>query len=151
MTFYVMIAAAHHILAFTLVAILVLEFVLIRSVDTAKDVQRLASVDLWYGILAGLLIAIGLVRVYYGESASASDYWGNWIFVTKFALFIIIGLASLPPTIAFIRWNRKLKAGGSMPEPVQINTAKRWIELEVALIAVVIVCAAMLGRSLGFS
>ena len=80
----------------------------------AQVVQRLVVVDRIYGIAAGVVLATGLIRIYLGTKG-ASWYWHNWLLHVKLTLFIVVGLISILPTIRFIRWNKALKADGSLP------------------------------------
>ena len=57
-----LLAAAHHLLVFALVAMLVAESVLLRGPLDGGVLQRLAKLDAGYGGCAGLLLAIGLGR-----------------------------------------------------------------------------------------
>lgn len=60
-------AFLHHLFAFTLTACLIYEFIAYRkgmSVEEARHIQR---VDLVYGISAGLLLVVGLLRVFFFE------------------------------------------------------------------------------------
>ncbi len=61
-----LLASAHHLLAFGLMAMLVTQSVLLsRSVDAAT-LRRLPGVDRGLGIVAILLLIVGLVRVFHG-------------------------------------------------------------------------------------
>ena len=52
-------AIAHHLLIFILFGILVSELVLVRKGMSGADVTRLASIDIWYGIVALLIVIAG--------------------------------------------------------------------------------------------
>ena len=58
-------AFLHHLCAFTLVAALAIEFVLIRGELTLVSARRLLMTDMVYGITAGALLVIGLLRVFF--------------------------------------------------------------------------------------
>ena len=64
-------ASLHHLSAFTLVACLVYEFVAFRKSLTAGEVRLIQRVDLWYGISAGVLVVVGLLRVFYFEKGAS--------------------------------------------------------------------------------
>ena len=98
------------------------------------------------GIAAGLLLVIGLLRVFYFEKG-ASHYFHSHAFLTKFALFIIIGLLSIVPTLQFLSWRASIKA---RQVPV-IDARKRRrvtavIHAELAAIVVILLCAAIMAR-----
>ena len=52
-------AIAHHLLVFSIAGILAFEIGAIRSRMTRDDVVRVARVDLWYGVLAAAILAVG--------------------------------------------------------------------------------------------
>jgi len=64
-------AFLHHVAAFALVAALAVEFVLIRGELTVATARRLARADMILGISAGVLLAVGLLRVFYFEKGAA--------------------------------------------------------------------------------
>ena len=102
-------AFLHHLCAFTLVAAVAIEFTLIRQELTLSSARRLQVTDIVLGIAAGALLVIGLLRVFFFEKGAAY-YWHSHAFLTKFALFIIIGLLSIIPTMEFLSWREE---GGS--------------------------------------
>ena len=139
-------AFLHHLCAFTLVAAVAIEFVLIRSELTLSTARRLQVTDIVLGIAAGALLVIGLLRVFFFEKGAAY-YWHSHAFLTKFGLFIIIGLLSIVPTLEFLSWRDAIAAGQA---PV-MDAAKRKrvtmiIHIELAAIVVILLCAAIMAR-----
>ncbi|WJR81157.1 DUF2214 family protein [Bradyrhizobium sp. NP1] len=139
-------AFLHHLCAFTLVAAVAIEFTLIRGDLTLSSARRLQATDLVLGIAAGLLFIIGLLRVFYFEKG-ASYYFHSHAFLTKFALFVIVGLLSIIPTKEFLSWRGAIKAG---QVPV-IDAGRRRrvtmvIHAELAAIVVILLCAAIMAR-----
>jgi putative membrane protein len=139
-------AFLHHLCAFTLVAAVAIEFTLIRSELTLASARRLQVTDIVLGIAAGLLLVIGLLRVFFFEKG-AEYYWHSHAFLTKFGLFIIIGLLSIIPTREFLSWRGAIQAGQA---PV-MDTAKRKrvtmvIHTELAAIVIILLCAAIMAR-----
>src|ERR1700688_3687954 len=103
-------AFLHHVCAFTLVAAVAIEFVLIRAELTLSSARRLQVTDLVLGVAAGALLVVGLLRVFFFEKG-ASYYFHSYAFLTKFSLFIILGLLSIIPTMEFLSWCGAIKAG----------------------------------------
>ena len=103
-------AFLHHIAAFTLFAALVVELILIREVLTVGTARRLQIADMVFGIAAGVLLVVGLLRVFYFEKG-ATYYFHTWTFIAKLALFVIIGLVSIVPTLEFLSWRKAVKQG----------------------------------------
>ena len=139
-------AFLHHLCAFTLVAAVAIEFTLIRQELTLASARRLQVADIVLGMAAGALLVIGLLRVFFFEKG-ATYYWHSHAFLTKFGLFIIIGLLSIVPTIEFLSWRDAIAAGQA---PV-MDAAKRKrvtmiIHIELAAIVVILLCAAIMAR-----
>ena len=93
-------AFLHHLAAFTLVSAIAVEFVLIRQELTASTARRLLMTDAVLGVSAGAMLVIGLLRVFYFEKGAAY-YFSSHGFMTKFSVFIAIGLLSIIPTVEF--------------------------------------------------
>jgi len=139
-------AFLHHLCAFTLVAALAIEFMLIRQELTVASARTLQVTDLVLGIAAGALFVIGLLRVFFFEKGAAYC-WHSHAFLTKFSLFVIIGLLSIIPTIEFLSWRGAIKAG-----QVPVFDASRRkrvamvIHAELAAIVIILLCAAIMAR-----
>jgi putative membrane protein len=142
-------ATLHHIVAFALTACLVYEFVAYRKELTVAEARRIQRVDLVYGIAAGLMIVFGLLRVYFFEKGP-NYYLSNHIFWTKMALFVIIGLLSIYPTIRYIKWNPML-AENKMPEiPEQeYKHIRLLLWLEMAGLVLILFAAPLMARGIG--
>jgi putative membrane protein len=139
-------AFLHHLCAFTLVAAVAIEFVLIRGELTLASARRLQVTDLVLGIAAGLLLFVGLVRVFFLEKGP-DYYWHSHAFLTKFSLFVIMALVSIIPTMEFLSWRGAIKAG-QVPV-MDANKRKRVtavIHGELAAIVIILLCAAIMAR-----
>ena len=144
-------AFLHHLLAFTLVACVVYEFLTFRQVLTVEEARRIQRVDLVYGISAGLLLIVGLLRVFIFEKG-VNFYIHNPFFWVKMAAFALVALMSIDPTLRFIRWNQTVKEG----RPPEISEAefKRTrflLHLELICIVIILLAAAMMARGIGMS
>jgi putative membrane protein len=139
-------AFLHHLCAFTLVAAVAIEFVLIRGELTLSSARRLATTDIALGIAAGALLVIGLLRVFLFEKG-ADYYFHSHAFLLKFSLFILIGLLSIIPTMEFLSWRGAIKAGQA---PVMnVKQRRRVIAVihsELMVIVVILLCAAIMAR-----
>jgi putative membrane protein len=98
------------------------------------------------GIAAGALLIVGLLRVFFFEKG-ASYYFHSYAFLTKFSLFIIIGLLSIIPTVEFLSWRGAIVAGRV---PVMDATKRKRvtavIHSELAAIVIILLCAAIMAR-----
>jgi putative membrane protein len=139
-------AFLHHLAAFTLVAALAIELVLVRQALTLASARRLQVMDLVYGIAAGALLIIGLLRVFFFEKG-AEYYWHSHAFLTKFALFVVVGLLSIIPTVEFLSWRGAIGAGqvpAISAKKLRLVTAV--IHGELLSIVIILLCAAIMAR-----
>lgn len=139
-------AFLHHLTAFALVAALAVEFTLIRQEITLANARRLAVVDGVFGASAGLLLVVGLVRVFFFEKG-AEYYFTSHAFLTKLALFVLIGLASIVPTIEFLSWRKAVTAGRApLVSDQKLATIRKLIHWELAGVVLILLVAAMAAR-----
>jgi putative membrane protein len=102
-------ASLRHLAIFTLAAIIAFELALTaRAVDDTA-IARLARIDAWYGVVAGVVLAVGAARVMFGAKGPAY-YVANAFFWTKMGLFVAAGLLSILPTLRYLAWRRQLRA-----------------------------------------
>lgn len=145
------VAFLHHVLAFTLVACVVYEFIAYHRGLTIDEARRIQRADLVYGISAGLLLIVGLLRVFYLEKGPAF-YTNNPYFWLKMSAFLVVGLLSIDPTVRYIRWNRILKE--NRPPEIGEKEYRRTrlvLTLEVIGLAVILFAAAWMARGIGMS
>jgi putative membrane protein len=144
-------AFLHHLMAFTLVACVVYEFIAYRkgmSIDEARRIQR---ADLMYGISAGLLLIVGVLRVFFFEKGPAF-YSHNPFFWLKMNAFLIVGLLSIDPTIRYLRWNKILKENKA-PEITdrEFKRTRLLLTLEVIGLVIILLAAALMARGIGMN
>jgi putative membrane protein len=101
-------------------------------------------VDLWYGILAGLIVIVGFSRAVFAAKGW-TYYQHNAFFWAKIATFVVVGLLSVPPTLRFIGWRR----AGVDPSDSAVAGVRRYLWGEVALFALLPVFAAAMARGYG--
>jgi putative membrane protein len=142
-------AFLHHLFAFTLVACVVYEFIAYRKGMAMEEIRRIQRVDLVYGISAGLLLIVGLLRVFFFEKG-VNFYIHSPFFWVKMAAFLIVGLLSIDPTIRYIRWNKTVSEGQT-PEisDNEFNRTRLILRLELIGIAIILLAAPMMARGVG--
>src|SRR5262245_40715081 len=89
---------------------LAVEFVLIRQELTMAIARRLPIVDAVLGVSAGVLVVIGMLRVFFFEKGAAY-YFHSHAFMTKLSIFIAVALLSIIPTIEFLSWAQAGQGG----------------------------------------
>jgi putative membrane protein len=142
-------AFLHHLAAFTMVAALAVEFVLIRNELTLSSARLLQRTDIVYGAAATVLVIVGFLRVFYFEKGAAY-YFSSGTFIAKISIFVIVALLSLPPTLEFLSW-RKATMQGNVPTlaPQRLALIRRLIHIELAGVGVILLCAALMARGIG--
>ena len=145
-----LLAAAHHLLFFGLISMLVTESVLLSRPIDAAALRRLSGVDRGYGIVAVLLLIVGFSRVFHGIKGYDFYLHNPW-FHAKIGAFLLAGLLSIWPTLRFMRWRKALKADPAfVPAGTEVAGLLRIVRFELMLIAVIFVCAAAMARYGGF-
>ena len=143
-----LLAYGHFICIFALASLLVGELLILRATLPADLVRRLQGIDRWYGIVAGLVILSGLARLFLGAKGAAF-YIHNPVFWTKMALFVAVGLISIVPTIAYIRWNKRLAPDGSITlENGEFNQLRTLLWVQIILFLFIPLCAVFMARGL---
>ncbi len=139
-------AFLHHLASFALVAMLSVELVLLRQPITAENATRIGIIDGVLGASAGLLLVVGLLRVFFFEKGW-EYYFSSHAFLTKFGLFVVIGLASIVPTMEFMRWRKAVKAGRAPDaDPKKVQTIRKIVHWELAGVVLILFFAAMMAR-----
>lgn len=142
-------AISHHLSVFALVALFAAEFALLRPGLSTRQVHQLSRIDMAYGAIAGIVVVVGVLRVIFGASGW-QYYVGNPVFWGKMAAFLLMGLLTIPLTMAIRRWD---KAGGSDPAyavpPGEIASNRRCLHLQAGLLLFIPAFAAAMARGYG--
>lgn len=139
----------HFVFALILAGALAAEAFVLRLPVDSRVARLLLRIDLFYGISAVGVIAAGLARVFWG--AKGAEYYGAQpFFWAKMATFAVIGVISIAPTRTFIRW---VKQAGENPSfavaEVDVKRIRRLVMIEVHLLALVPLFAALMARAIG--
>ena len=150
MTASALFAFLHHAAAFLLVAVVMVELVLMRSELTVASARTLLRMDAVYGASAVVLLIVGFVRVFRTEKG-ADYYFDSGPFLAKLALFIVVAVLSIMPTVQFMGWRKALRAG----QVPQLDEARRRrirviIHIELTLLFLIMLFAALMARGIGF-
>jgi len=139
-------AFLHHVAAFTVVSALAVEFVLVRQDLALASARRLPVIDAVLGISAGLLLIVGLSRVFLFEKGSLY-YLSSYAFLVKFAVFVVIALLSIVPTVEFLSWRKALRAGEvPVVDAKKMKLVRAMIHSELAGVVIILLCAAIMAH-----
>ena len=143
-------AFLHHLAAFTVVATLAAEVVLFKPPLTVVQARRLQKTDSLFGISAGVVLVVGLLRVFFFEKG-AGYYFADAFFLAKLSAFVIAALISIYPTVLFLSWSKALKQG--VAPDISADKARRarmCLMWELTAIVVTLFCAPLMARGFGY-
>lgn len=150
MTATITLAFLHHAAAFVVVGALMTELVVLRNDLTVASARSVLRMDAVYGVAATVLLVAGFLRVFYTEKGAAY-YFASGSFLTKLALFVIVGFISIYPTMTFIGWRRALR---EQRVPVLDAGPRRKLRLsihvELTLLFVIMLMAVMMARGIWY-
>ena len=144
-----LVAYLHYVAMISIAVILVLEYLACVPGIADNRIRKLARVDLFYMAAAVLALGTGTARVvWYGKGAAF--YLHNPVFYIKLALFVAVGLMSIPPTLQYLRWLRSLGSGASnVAADYQVLRVRRYIAVELILFAFIPLMATFMARGIG--
>ncbi|WP_165493225.1 DUF2214 family protein [Hylemonella gracilis] len=116
-------ALLHHLVVFSLVAVLYAQYLLLGSQPDAARLRTVGQLDKAYAGLAVGILIIGFARAAHGAKGWAF-YADNPVFWAKIAVFGLIGLLSAVPTVRFLRWQKQ--GGARMRRPGAPPGAGSW-------------------------
>ena len=144
-----LVAYLHYVAMISIAVVLVLELLYCAPGLSDGRARVLARIDAGFGVAAIVALATGVARVvWFGKGAAF--YLHNPVFHIKLALFLAVGLLSIPPTLQFLRWMRSLKDGATnVAAAYQIARVRRYIHAELTLFVFIPLMAALMARGIG--
>jgi putative membrane protein len=106
--------------------------------------QRLLVADNLWGVAAGLWLASGLGRVFFGGK-ELTFYSRNGFFWVKLSLFAFVVALELMPMITFIRVRSALRHRTPMPR-FSVEAYRRINSIEVGFVVVIVFVASFMAR-----
>jgi putative membrane protein len=138
----------HYIAIFMLFAYLVAESMIIKRTLDPVNILRIGKIDLIYGGLAVAVLITGFLRLAYGAKG-ADFYLQAWPIYVKIGLFLLVGMISVYPTLAFVRWRRYLAHDPAWRVPPdEQRRIRRLITIELHLVGMIPVFAVVMSRGL---
>ncbi len=139
-------AFLHHVAAFALVSMLILQIVLMRESLTLAIARKIQLADIVLGLSAGIVLVIGVIRVFYFEKGS-NYYIHSVPFIVKLVLFAVIACLSVYPTLEFLSWRKTTKRGITPIVPyARVRTIKAILILELGAVTILVLCAELMAR-----
>lgn len=145
-----LLAYFHFSAIFILFAFLTVEAMVLRNPLDASAVRLISRIDLWYFGAAALVLASGLMRLFWGVKG-AGFYSTNPMFHIKLALFVAVGILSIPPTLQFRRWLKMLNVDAAfVPPEAERARARRLVMFELHIAALLPLFAVLMARGISF-
>lgn len=139
-----LLALFHYLAIFAVVATISAELILCKGALDSDDVRYLGVLDRVYFLAAMLALASGLLRAFLGAKGW-SFYAANPFFYAKITTFVAIGLLSIAPTLAFLRWRRT----GVTPYPDETARVRRYVMWQTMLLPLLPLFAVLMARGVG--
>jgi putative membrane protein len=142
-------AYLHFLSIFLLFSYLIVELVAIKGELDGAGIRRIARADIVYFIAAMMVLVTGFLRLFLG--AKGPDYYLQWWPIyAKVATFVVIGVLSVIPTLAFLRWKRSVANDPAWKvPPEEQRKMRRIIMIELHLAALIPLFAVIMSRGLG--
>lgn len=138
-------AVLQFVLIFALVGVAGPEAGPVHEGIDGMQASRVTVLDRSYGA-AGLLLIVGLLRVFYGAKGAAF-YLENPVFWAKIAAFMLIAGLSILPTVRFFAWQRRArKEPGFRPAAADVRSVRRLIVAQAAVLLVIPMLAGLMAR-----
>jgi putative membrane protein len=142
-------AILHHLLILSLAGLMLAGFVLVRPGVSGGALKALGGIDASYGGAAVLILIVGFGRVYLGAKG-ADTYLHNPVFWAKIAAFAAVGLLSIQPTIAILKWRKAAAADPAfVPSGAEVAKVRKVMLAELLVFALIPIFAAAMARGYG--
>lgn len=146
MTLEAILAALHVVAILTFVVFLSSQAALCRiEWLNAAVVERLARLDVIYGVAGVVMIGSGIARVIWGVKG-ASWYLSQPLFHIKITIVLVMVILSFVPSLAFRRWRRNLLSTGALPGAPEVAKVRRLVMIQSHVLPVVAVIAVFWAR-----
>jgi len=137
-------ASLHHVVFLGLIVMLAMQRALLKT--DPLPIPRIAKLDIGYGATAGLMVLVGVARVIWGEKGWAY-YADNHLFWGKMGLFALIAIASIRPTLIYLKWRKAQREDGAfVPETKDVRAARILVGNQMILLVFVVILAAGMAR-----
>ena len=142
---YVLVKYLHILGILLLCSCLVIEHLMLKEEMSKEELRKLATVDLIYGLSAGIILLAGLT-LWFGVGKPAGFYSANPIFHAKLTLFVLVGLMSIYPTRFFLQSRRSGAESVVVPKGI-----KMVIRTELLFIFVLPLLAILMAQGYGLA
>lgn len=144
MTELILIRYIHFTGIMIVVAMVIAELVLVRSVLQRATIRKIWMLDNIYGLFSLIVVGAGLY-LWLGIGKTASFYSTNPVFHTKIGLFIVVGILSIWPTVFYFKQRK-----GDQCEQVEVpRYMKRIIIAELTILGIIPLLGTLMAQGVG--
>lgn len=139
-------AYLHFAAIFLLFSFLVAQMMALKGPLDGPAIRRVGRMDLWYFGSAMAALLTGFLRL--GLGAKGADFYLQaWPVYVKVAMFLAVGMISVYPTLAFVRWRRALDHDPAWQlAPGEQRRIRRLVMIELHLAALIPLVAVIMSR-----
>ena len=112
------------------------------------ELGRVFRADTFWGVAAALWLITGLLRAFAGFEKGAAYYLGNYLFLTKMALFLLLVALEIKPMLTLMRWRRAVTRGEAI-DTAPARGMARVSMIQSHILVVMILLAAAMARGIG--
>jgi putative membrane protein len=129
--------------------LLLAEYWLCRRMPDRTQARLLGQVDLAYQLALIATLATGLARaIYFGQDAAY--YLSNRLFWLKIAIFGLVVVVAVAPTLQYIRWNREARSAPTFaPLTRDVERVRGSIAFGLGLWLILPLTAVLVARGYG--
>lgn len=139
MTLDALLAAAHHLAAFGLVAAMYGRLLLLGSVPSGQRLTRLAQLEAACALLALAVLVAGGLRLVFGPHGWA-HYAAHPLWWAKLAAFGLALLLAVQPSRRLLRWRRQ----SALPDTIALDGLRPVLLAQLGLLALMPLLAALM-------
>jgi len=146
-------AAAFHYLALGIgLGSLFMRGVYLKQIGAEpRALTRAFSADSLWGLAALLWVGTGLLRLLHGYDKPTAWYLRNHLFWVKMGLFLLVFALEMLPMIRFMQFRmRQRRDADFTPAPALLPPLLRMNHIELALLLVIPLVAALMARGIGY-
>ena len=143
------IAYLHYVAMTSIAVVLAVEYTICVPGIGDRRIQAMARLDFIYMCAALVALGSGVARViWFGRGPGF--YLHNPVFYLKLALFVAVGLISIPPTLQYLRWMHALKTGAAnVAADYQVWRVRKYVLAQLILFAFIPLMATFMARGIG--
>lgn len=145
---YILIKYLHFIGIFLVVGSLFAEAWMLKAIMNRAQLKRLGNVDGIYGLASMITVAAGLILWLSDIGKPAEFYHENGLVYLKLAIFTLVGLLSIYPTVFFAKQKQSKKKTDGEEEVEMPKNIKTIVIIELILVFTIPFLAAMMAQGI---